>query len=177
MRNYPEDHIYQCEKRARYDARIPVSEDVYRLTPKAERKHLVVRNDNLPVPPTKGKGIKPQARNTHHAVKVWSELCQRTFDSRAEAVRGEELWLLQKAGEISDLQFQVVFILSVKPRVKITIDYAYCLGHNLAARVYEDAKGWRLTKKTKKLVPRVERDFRVKLAWLKSAYGIDVKLV
>lgn len=64
MTTYPEDHIYQCEPRARYDARLPVSQGVYDLASKEQRKHLVVESDNLPVPPTKGKGIKPQARRT-----------------------------------------------------------------------------------------------------------------
>jgi hypothetical protein len=89
-------------------------------------------------------------------------LAQRWFDSKAEARRGEELVLLQKAGEIAGLQFQVPFVLNEKPRVTITIDFAYFIPNE--AMVYEDCKGV------------MTRDFRTKLAWLKAKYGLDVRI-
>ncbi len=96
------------------------------------------------------------------ARRTWSELCGREFASRREAVRAEELGLLQLAGEISDLEFQVRFVLCEKPKVTITIDFSY---YENGKWVFEDAKGV------------LTRDFRTKLAWLKDRTGIEVKLV
>ncbi|MDY6957657.1 MAG: hypothetical protein SVK08_00735 [Halobacteriota archaeon] len=102
--------------------------------------------------------------------RTWSELCNRWFDSKVEAQRGEELWLLHQQGEIQGLQYQVRIILSSKPRVSITLDYAYLERiHNSWYMIYEDAKGIDKTGK-----PIIRPDFRVKLAWLKQLYGIDV---
>ena len=114
--------------------------------------------------------------NKYHAKRTWSGLTQRWFDSRAEAVRGEELKLLEKAGEIFDLNYQVKFILSESPKATITIDFAYRLPDRIdlpdyahpsarVQRVYEDVKGV------------LTRDFRTKLVWLKQKYGIEVKLI
>jgi len=102
--------------------------------------------------------------NKYRAVKTYSELCQRTFDSKAEAKRGEELALLEKAGEISDLQYQVKRILSTEThyRVTITIDFSY---RQNGKRIYEDVKGMML------------KDFKVKLAWLRQMYGIEVNII
>ena len=101
-------------------------------------------------------------KNKFNAMRTYSELCGRTFASRREARRGEELALLERAGEITDLQYQVRFILSSEPRVSITIDFAYT---EKGVRKYEDAKGM------------LTRDFRTKLAWLKEQHGISVTLV
>ena len=99
--------------------------------------------------------LKYHSRITH------SNLCQRTFPSKAECVRGEELHLLQMAGEISGLQYQVKFVLSESPKVSITIDFAYVENEQ---QIYEDVKGV------------LTRDFRTKMCWLKQLYNIDVIL-
>ena len=100
--------------------------------------------------------------NKYGAVRTYSELCQRAFDSRAEARRGENLAMLQREGEISDLEYQVRFVLCDKPKVSITLDFAYTEN---GEKVYEDVKG-------------VEtREFRVKLAWLKEKHGVEVRLM
>ena len=99
--------------------------------------------------------------NKYGARKTHSELCGRTFDSKAECVRGEELVLLEKAGEISDLEYQVPFVLSQKPSIKIKIDFKYRENGNV---IHEDVKGIMM------------RDFRVKLAWLQEKFGISVVL-
>ena len=99
--------------------------------------------------------------NKYNARKTYSILCRRTFDSQAEAVRGEELFLLDKVGDIQELQYQVPFILSKKPRIKITLDFVY---RENGCVVYEDVKGI------------LTRESRVKLAWLKEKHGIEVKL-
>jgi len=105
--------------------------------------------------------------NKYHAKRTWSILCQREFDSRAEAIYAEVLFLRQKAGEISQLEFQHKFVLCEKPKVTITIDFRYV---DLSDEVtdywlYEDAKGV------------MTRDFRTKLAWLKEKHGIDVRII
>lgn len=104
------------------------------------------------------------AGNKFHAKRTWSELCQRWFDSGAEAARGETLFLIQKAGEISQLEYQHKFVLCEKPKVTITIDFTY-MDDNQPYRHYEDVKGV------------LTRDSRTKLAWLKQLKGIEVKLV
>jgi len=99
----------------------------------------------------------------YRAQRTYSELCGRFFDSKAETRRGEELALLEKAMEISGLQYQIPFQLCLKPNIKIKVDFSYCENGNV---VYEDVKGMGET-----------REFRVKRAWLKEKYGIEIKLV
>lgn len=99
--------------------------------------------------------------NKYKARRTYSELCGRFFSSKAEARRGEELHLLERAGEITDLRYQVRFVLSDKPRVSITIDFTYLED---ALRIFEDTKGV------------LTRDFRTKLSWLKQVHNIDVLL-
>ena len=100
-------------------------------------------------------------RLKYNSKRTWSELCQREFASMKEARRGEELHLLEKAGEIECLGYQVKFVLSVKPKVTIRIDFQYWENGEW---VLEDSKGV------------LTRDFRTKLAWLKQLEGISVKL-
>jgi hypothetical protein len=118
--------------------------------------------------------------------RTYSTLCQRWFDGKGEAERGEELWMLQLAGEIRNLKFQVPFILSEKPRVKLTLDFYYekpmesaipPAGYYQYQGVYEDYKGTWYTKKFKKPKAHIEGVFRVKMAWLKEKYGITVIIV
>lgn len=97
----------------------------------------------------------------YNAKRTYSALCDRIFASQLEANRAEELELLQRVGVISDLQYQVRFLLCAKPKISITIDFAYTEN---GEQIYEDAKGV------------LTRDFRTKLAWLKSETGIDVIL-
>lgn len=110
--------------------------------------------------------------NKYHARKTHSTLCDRTFDSKAEAVRGEELHLLQRAGEIACLQYQVLFKLCDKPKITIKLDFAYVedgvFGEYkipVKVQVYEDVKGV------------LTRDSRTKLAWLEQSQGIRVRLI
>lgn len=101
--------------------------------------------------------------NKYRAKKTLSNLLERTFDSKAECRRAEELFMLQKAGAIKDLQFQVPYQLSLKPNIKIRIDFQY-IEVDSGKLVHEDSKGMET------------REFRVKRAWLKEKYGIDVYL-
>lgn len=93
--------------------------------------------------------------------RTFSSLCQRWFDSKAECFRGENLCLQEKAGGISNLQYQVPFTLNKKPKVTITIDFVYDKDDKT---IYEDVKGLET------------REFRVKRLWLKQLHGIDVEL-
>ena len=101
----------------------------------------------------------------YHNQPAWSELCQRTFHSKAERERGEGLRLRELAGDIEDLRYQVAFTLGRDPYtrrpVKIIIDFAY---HEDGKEVYEDVKG------------KMTKDARVKLSWL-AAQGVHVEIV
>ena len=100
--------------------------------------------------------------NKYHAKRTYSELCGRFFSSQAEARRGEELALMERAGEIKGLRYQFPFVLSIKPKITITLDFVYVEDGEL---IYEDVKGV------------LTRDSRTKLAWLKAKYNIVVKLI
>jgi hypothetical protein len=100
--------------------------------------------------------------NKYNARRTYSYLCNRYFSSIIEATRGEELCLLEKAGGISNLQYQIPFVLNNKPKVTITIDFTYNLD---GKQIFEDVKGMGET-----------REFRVKRIWLKQLHGIDVEL-
>ena len=114
---------------------------------------------------------------TIRSKRTYSELCGRWFHSKAEMARGMELALLERGGAIKELQYQVPFLLSIKPKVTITVDFSYLvpMSKPLAAtnylsgvstweRIYEDTKGV------------MTREFRVKLAWLYEKHGIAVRL-
>ena len=110
------------------------------------------------------KEVFPNFRgNKYGARRTWSELCQRWFASQAEACRGEELRLMEKAGYINQLKYQIRFVLSKTPRVSLAVDFAYWED---GKRVYEDVKGMGET-----------REFRVKRLWLRDKLGIEVELV
>lgn len=99
----------------------------------------------------------------NNAKRTWSERCQRTFDSKAEALRGETLITLQRVGSISELQFQPVYLLNKSPRVSYRPDFQYREDGRL---VLEDVKGGPIT-----------RELRVKLLWLREKFGLEVDLV
>lgn len=138
-------------------------QQVTRPSNKGIKEQEMITSTTFPESEVNSYAWNLQARkNKFHAVRTWSTLCQFWFDSKAEARRGEELYLLQKAGEIDMLEFQIPFVLNKKPKVTITIDFSYLQNKVI---VYEDAKGI------------LTRDFRTKLAWLKETHGIDVKLI
>jgi ribonuclease BN (tRNA processing enzyme) len=106
--------------------------------------------------------VKPKKKNKYQAKRTYSELCQRTFASKKEARRGEELALMEREGLISGLEFQPRYPLSKDPRVTYTADFRYTEN---GKTIIEDAKGF-LTEAT-----------RIKLAWVKEKYNIEIKLV
>lgn len=99
----------------------------------------------------------------YRAVKTHSELINRTFDSKLEAKRAEQLWKMQENCIISSLEFQKEIVLNKKPSVKLVCDFHY-YNEETGEWVWEDAKG--------KLMP----DFRVKMIWVKEKFDIDIKL-
>ena len=95
----------------------------------------------------------------------------RTFDSKAEARRFSELLLLAKAGRITGLEVQPVFVLAPpvkyedgsrkKPELRYVADFAYVEN---GIRVVEDVKG-------------VETPaFKIKRHLLKWLHQIDVRI-
>ena len=99
--------------------------------------------------------------NKYHAVRTWSELCGRWFASKAECRRGEELRMLELAGEITDLEYQPKFKLCDKPKITYSADFIY---EENGKVVVEDVKG------------KLLRETRVKLVWLKEKYNVEVIL-
>jgi hypothetical protein len=95
-----------------------------------------------------------------------------TFDSNAEAGRWRELTLLQRAGHITDLQRQVVYVLapSVKfagakraqPALRLILDFGYRQAGHL---VLEDVKGV------------ITTAFTIKRHLLKALHGQEVRLI
>ena len=98
-----------------------------------------------------------------------------TFDSLAEAARWSELQLLERAGRITDLRRQVVYVLApsvkfsgaraAKPAIRFIADFEY---FESGARVVEDVK----SPVSAKLAA-----FQIKRHLMLSIHGIDVRIV
>jgi hypothetical protein len=102
---------------------------------------------------------------------LFPELAGRRFDSQLERDRARELVMLERAGEISGLRFQVSVQLS-EADIRYRADFAYLENGRL---VYEDTKGmqtkrWRIIKKLwRKYGPALLR------ITVRGRYGIMVK--
>jgi len=98
------------------------------------------------------------------------------FDSKHEADVCAELMLQQKAGLISKLQFHPTFVLIVNgiPVCKYTPDATFH-DEKDELRVI-DAKGFKKSRKTGKLLPRVDREFGIKRKLMQACFGLDVEL-
>lgn len=126
---------------------------------------------------------KPESSGKYHARKTSVDGVQ--FDSDAESRRYSELAILERAGEITDLELQPVFILQptlkikkvvvapdgrkrTKTRTVRPITYRADFRYTDAATgevVVEDVKG-------------VQTEvFRIKAKMMLSVHGIEVKLV
>lgn len=81
-------------------------------------------------------------RNKYHNKKQL--LDGKMFDSKKEAGRYAQLFILERAGQISDLQTQVPFILIEKSQygraIKYVADFVY---NENGQKVVEDAKGFK----------------------------------
>lgn len=91
-----------------------------------------------------------------------------TFASKKEAARYSELKLLERAGEITDLQCQPVYRLEVNGQLvcKYIADFKYVQD---GEPVVEDVKGMKKGAAWK--------TFRIKVKLLKALTGIDVVVV
>jgi hypothetical protein len=112
--------------------------------------------------------------NKYGARRTWSDLCQRWFDSQAEARRGEQLQLMERAGVIRSLVFQPRFDLIVE-RINVPdelVTPARSVGRYVADAEYievssgryvvEDVKGTRTPV------------YRLKKKLVEAIYGIEV---
>jgi len=171
------------------EERYPVSQAVYDRTTPEERKLLRVNQQvSMHGPVSAVSEAKPEKilatsrlnhtgpsgvrkGNKYGAVRTWSNYSKRYFDSKLEASRADELYLLEKGRKIRNLQYQIKFTLCEKPKITYTCDFAYqefdplTLSGGTWNYVYEDSKGV------------LTRDTRTKLAWLKEKFNIDVRLV
>jgi len=102
-----------------------------------------------------------------------------TFDSIKEANRYQELKLLERAGEISDLQLQVRYKFLINGEnvrhlpsktgrkgreISIKVDFQYKEDGQV---IIEDVKGYSA---------RGQLDSFIKLAFLKTIYGVEVRI-
>lgn len=153
------------------DIDLPLSEDTKRANPALFRYNALPSISKPLTTPSVASSTGKQALQTskgnkYNAVRTYSEMCGRTFDSKAEARRGEELKLLEQSGVIHNLEYQVKFTLNKKPRITVAVDFAYdveTLGE--WDKYYEDVKGV------------LTRDSRTKYAWLQQKFGIEVELI
>lgn len=98
------------------------------------------------------------------------------FDSKHEAEVCSQLILEQKAGAISKLQFHPTFVLIVnqEPICKYTPDATF---HDSEDRLRViDAKGFKKSKKTGKMLPRVNREFGIKCKLMRACFGLEVEI-
>ena len=92
--------------------------------------------------------MKRKGRNKYGAKKADSTLAGRSFDSQMERSRAEQLVLMEKAGEISELQFQVQTHMT-RARIGYKVDFVY---QEQGRTIYEEAKGfetpvWRIKRR------------------------------
>lgn len=102
--------------------------------------------------------------NKYGATSCYSEMCQRGFDSKSERSRGEQLRMLEMAGEIADLEYQPKFILNEKPKVGYKADFRY-YDYCTKKEIVEDVKGV------------MTEAARLRIIWLKQRTGIEVKVI
>ncbi len=102
--------------------------------------------------------------NKYGAQTCYSEICQRGFDSKAERSRGEQLRMMEMAGEIYDLEYQPKYVLNEKPKAVYTADFRY---HDRCSNelIVEDVKGV------------TTEAARLRIIWLKQLTGIEVKVI
>lgn len=117
------------------------------------------------VPPAE----KPKrSREGNHKITVDGE----TFDSKWEYARWQQLQMMERAGEITNLSRQVEFVLAPsviikdrkRPPLRYFLDFQYQRG---GETVYEDAKGKDGATDT----------YRIKRHLMKSVHNIDISEV
>lgn len=88
------------------------------------------------------------------------------FDSKKEAARWGELKLLERAGEISDLQRQVPFAMKIN---------GVLVCNYVADAVYLDHAGEQVIEDTKSPITRKDPVYRLKRKLLAACHGLEVR--
>ncbi|WP_151778775.1 DUF1064 domain-containing protein [Acinetobacter bereziniae] len=114
--------------------------------------------------------LKPRKKPKFRNKKV--VLNGTTFDSRKEAKRFRELQILERAGEISELQTQYAFVLAEsvkfsneprkKPALRYVADFVYIKN---GCQVVEDVKS---------KISRSLAEYRIKKHLMMSVHGIEI---
>jgi hypothetical protein len=119
-----------------------------------------------------------------------------TFDSQSERDRYIVLRDMQRKGEISQLQIHPQFNFfwpgnNVKIGRGYRPDFSYVrhvpdvydvddnrvVVKGTSEHIVEDVKGWKKSPKTGKLLPRVDKGFRLRCDLMLACYGLKVVLV
>ncbi len=109
-------------------------------------------------------------KNKFGNVKTW--VGDQQFDSKKEARRYGELCLLERAGEITDLECQVSFDFKIdgkvlKSKAKRRVTY-------VADFVYKE-KGKRIVEDVKSVATEADRVYRIKRALMRHVNGIVIR--
>lgn len=106
--------------------------------------------------------LRKPKRNKYKAIKTTVD--GRKFDSKAEARRGAELELLQRAGQIQNLQYQVRYQFMHNGTLIGTYvaDFVY---HDSTGLVVEDVKGVQTPV------------FKIKERLMRAFYGVVIRVV
>lgn len=159
-------------------------EDIWRFSKKAQAQILQKVQEQQgaekAAEDAKAKAEKPKKGNKLHAEKVNMTMPDGTlmhFDSKREARRYMDLWLMQRSGEITNLRTQVKYPLLPKQERKDgtkerAIDYVADFVYEKAGEtVAEDSKGFRNTSSATYKV------FVMKRKMMLYFHGITVKEV
>ncbi len=126
---------------------------------------------------------KPASSGKYHARKTWVDGVE--FDSDAESRRYSELVLLERAGEITDLELQPVYELQPTLKIKKTVitptgrkrtktRTVRPITYRADFRYTDAATGEVVVEDVKGVQTEV---FRIKAKMMLAVHGIEVKLV
>ena len=126
--------------------------------------------DNVLLSLTERRDNPRQRRHQKYANERITDPDGTTFDSRAEHRRWHHLRLMERAGEIKDLERQVVFVLAPavtianrkRPPLRYIADMRY-VDARTGEVVVEDVKG------------AVTPEYRIKRHLMASVHGIEVR--
>ncbi len=109
-----------------------------------------------------------------HARKV--ELDGFVFDSVHESEVYQDFKLQQRAGEISKLQIHPKFTFFVQGVLIATMKPDFTYHDKQGMLRVADAKGFKRSPKTGKLLPRVNREFGIKCKLMRALFGLEVEV-
>ena len=109
-------------------------------------------------------------RSKFGAIASFSKMAGRRFDSKLERRRGEELILLEKAGHISELEFQPQTYLTAA-HIGYKPDFRYIEN---GVEYYEDAKG--LETESFRIKAKLWSRYGPGPLWITVKHGLGVKI-